>query len=144
MTSEQLWRGLDADVHTRLCECRNTRADILPLAVCVSINKDYTVEQALEYVLEHLSCNGQFFDLSNDEWKALEWAIESKARLPKAKKSEINSLVGDLDDIIVVVDILGNEIRGGTVPSDLGKRVGDIGKQVSAVRNKLADMKGVV
>ena len=69
MTADKLWEGLDSEVLMRLCDCRSRQTDILPLAKCVYKNKKMKdKESALLYVLEHLECNMQYFDLTEDEW----------------------------------------------------------------------------
>ncbi len=69
MKPSKLWEGLDSNVFQRLCECKSLKKDILPLAKCIYKNKNMDdKEQALIYVLEHLSCNSQFFDLTREEW----------------------------------------------------------------------------
>ncbi len=71
MCRETLWNGLDSDIYNRLCDCRSLKADILPLAKCIHKNKGYDAEQSLVYVLEHLECNSQDFDLTKEEFEDL-------------------------------------------------------------------------
>jgi hypothetical protein len=72
MKADELWKGLDEEILMRLCDCRSRQSDILPLARCVYKNKHMTDKvSALIYVLEHLECNMQYFDLTNDEWNAI-------------------------------------------------------------------------
>lgn len=65
------------DVYRRLCECRSTKSDIVPLTQAKwtkikSIQSDIkygaTKADALVLVLEHLDFNNQYFDLTKDEW----------------------------------------------------------------------------
>lgn len=69
---------LNDDVYTRLCECRNTKADIKTLAKAhYQIYKDtHTPSDSIIAILEHLSCNSQLFDLTNEELKKLEKTLE--------------------------------------------------------------------
>lgn len=71
MDREELWKGLDSAVYNRLCDCVSLKEDILPLTKCVKKNKGYDAEQSLCYVLEHLDCNSQFFDLTREEYDAI-------------------------------------------------------------------------
>jgi hypothetical protein len=62
------WKNLTSEQYLRLCECRSRKADIVPIAKAYMINKGYGAEDALVSALEHLDMNGQFFDLTDDEW----------------------------------------------------------------------------
>ena len=62
------WANLTEAQHTRLCECRSLRKDIVPIAKGYMLEDGYDPERALEITLEHLGSNNQFFDLSNEEW----------------------------------------------------------------------------
>ncbi len=65
-----LWSELTGEVYNRLCDCRSKKDDIVPLARSVFHNniKGFTAEDSLVYVLEHLECNSQDFDLTKDEF----------------------------------------------------------------------------
>lgn len=69
------WTTLTEAQHTRLCECRSIKADILPIAKAYKIERGYDAEQALITAIEHLDMNGQFFDLTTDEWDELQSAL---------------------------------------------------------------------
>lgn len=71
--------NVPGEVRSRLSECRSLKADI-PILVnakwtaMVEAKKDeqgFTKEDALVSVLELLDCNGQFFDLTKEEYKNL-------------------------------------------------------------------------
>lgn len=65
---------LSDEVYTRLCECRNTKADIKRLAKAhYKIYKDtHTKADSIIAILEHLSINSQDFDLTDEEFKLIE------------------------------------------------------------------------
>ncbi len=71
--------NLDGEVLTRLCNCRSRKSDIEPLVNAkwlsmVEAGKDkrgFTKEDALVDVMDLLDCNGQFFDLTADEYQEL-------------------------------------------------------------------------
>lgn len=70
--------NLPQSVLERLCECRNTRNDIKILAL-----EHYKVFKcspgdSIIAILEHLSCNSQFYDLSNEEFETLETYIAKR------------------------------------------------------------------
>lgn len=65
--------SLPDDVWNRLCHCRSRKEDVLPLAQAKwqyikNKNREYTKEDALVCVIEHLDCNGQDFELTREEW----------------------------------------------------------------------------
>ena len=71
--------NLSGEVCSRLSECRSLKADI-PILVnakwtaMVEAGKDkegLTKEDALVDILELLDCNGQYFDLTKEEWKLI-------------------------------------------------------------------------
>lgn len=64
------WDSLTQEQLMRLCECRSRKSDIVPIAKAYQINRGYSAEDALITALEHLDMNGQFFDLTDDEWNA--------------------------------------------------------------------------
>lgn len=68
---------LPCDVYKRLCECRSTKSDLVPLtqAKWIMIQNNHsdelfgaTKDDALVLVLDHLDWNNQYFDLTKDEW----------------------------------------------------------------------------
>lgn len=71
--------NLDGEVLTRLCNCRSRKSDIESLVNAkwlsmVEAGKDkrgFTKEDALVDVMDLLDCNGQFFDLTADEYQEL-------------------------------------------------------------------------
>ena len=71
--------NLKADVFGRLRECHSLKSDIESLVAAkwsamVEDGKDkagFTKEDALVFVLELLDCNGQCFDLTQDEYNSL-------------------------------------------------------------------------
>ncbi len=71
--------NLPQDVYERLGNCRNRKSDIETLvnvkwATMVEAGKreeGFTKEDALIDVLELLDCNGQYFDLSKEEYDEL-------------------------------------------------------------------------
>lgn len=74
-----MFKHLEESVYHRLCNCRCLKSDIGPLvnakwsSMC-EIGKDkhgFTKEDALVSVLELLDSNGQFFDLTVDEYSEL-------------------------------------------------------------------------
>ena len=142
----QLWDGLPSDVYERLCDCRSRREDILPLAISVYRNntKGYTAEQAIEYTLEHLSCNSQDFCLENEEWdeyiEKLERNKNTPQKSPAQKIYDKLSYIGMLDTVIAQLDVLQQEIQSGIIKEPgLPKRLGNITKYVSDVRNGIAE-----
>lgn len=62
------WTTLTQEQFTRLAECRSLKSDIVPIACAYVQELDYYPDTALEITLEHLDSNGQFFDLSEDDW----------------------------------------------------------------------------
>lgn len=69
--------NLPGDVYDRLCACRSSKADI-PVLVNARYawykeagKAGYCKEDALIAVLELLDSNGRYFDLADDEYKAL-------------------------------------------------------------------------
>lgn len=72
--------GLPSDVHLRLCECRNTKAD-LPVLVNTRWSwmktqekySGFSKEDALVFILELLDANSQWelADLTKDEYNEL-------------------------------------------------------------------------
>ena len=71
--THKLWSDLDPAIYTRLCECRNLKSDISPLARSYFRHKQstspgaYTPADALADVLDWLDSNSQYFDLTTDE-----------------------------------------------------------------------------
>ena len=71
--------SLPADVYERLGMCRSKRSDISILVNAKWLfmkeqGKDkevFTKEDALVEILDLLDCNGQFFDLTKDEYAEL-------------------------------------------------------------------------
>ena len=70
------WDNLTHEQFMRLCECRSLKSDIVPIAKAYQINRGYSAEVALVTTLEHLDMNGQFFDLTADEWNEFEHQLE--------------------------------------------------------------------
>lgn len=70
---------LEAEVYTRLCECRNIRSDLPKLVNArwlfyKEIGKDtqgFTKEDALVDILDLLDSNSQYTDLTHDEYYEL-------------------------------------------------------------------------
>ena len=68
--------SINTDVYTRLAECCIRKDDIPTLvnakwAFYKKMGKDkkgFTKEYALVSILEHLDCNGQYYDLTRDEY----------------------------------------------------------------------------
>ena len=71
--------GLPADVYARLCNCRSRKSDI---AVLVNVKwaamkengkheQGFVKEDALVDILELLDGNGQYIDLTSDEYDSL-------------------------------------------------------------------------
>lgn len=69
------WELLSNDQYIRLCNCRSIKADIIPIAKCYKQEKNISAGDALVYTLEHLDCNGQFFDFTSEEYAEIEAAI---------------------------------------------------------------------
>ena len=69
------WDSLNAEQYMRLCECRSKKFDIIPIAKAYMLERKCDAEQALERTLEHLDANGQFFDLTHDEWVDTVYAL---------------------------------------------------------------------
>ena len=69
------WDTLTSAQHDRLCDCRSLKADILPIARAYKIERGYDAEQALITALEHLDMNGQFFDLTSEEFEKLQKSL---------------------------------------------------------------------
>ena len=69
------WNTLTEAQHTRLCECRSIKADIIPIAKAYMCERDLGADDALETTLEHLDANGQFFDLTHEEWVNTVYAL---------------------------------------------------------------------
>lgn len=62
--------ALTHEQYIRLCECRSRKSDIVAIARAYMLEKSYNAEDALITALEHLDMNGQFFDLTGNEWNA--------------------------------------------------------------------------
>ena len=62
------WENLTEAQLTRLCECRSKKSDIVPIAIAYKNESAYDSENSLICALEHLDMNGQFFDLTSQEW----------------------------------------------------------------------------
>lgn len=80
MSNGKHWTDkLPRDVYSRLCACHSLRSDVSTLvnvkwAAMVEDGKreeGFTKEDALVEILELLDCNGQFLDLSRDEYDSL-------------------------------------------------------------------------
>ena len=69
------WDNLTAPQYQRLCECKSKKTDIIPIAKAYMREKGYDSEQAIEVTLEQLDANGQFFDLSHEEWVYAVYAL---------------------------------------------------------------------
>lgn len=65
------WTSLSSAQYERLCDCRSRKEDIFAIARAYKIEKNYDAVTALEVALEHLDANGQFFDLTQEEWTDL-------------------------------------------------------------------------
>lgn len=74
------WTNLTPEQHDRLCECRSLKSDIVPIATAYMIEKGYDADTALTTTLEHLDANGQFFDMTPDEWKNYISTLERRSR----------------------------------------------------------------
>lgn len=69
---------LPSDVYARLGECKTIKSD-LPALVDSKMkwmkadpkHSDYTKEDAIVFILELLDCNGQYFDLTKEEYEKL-------------------------------------------------------------------------
>ena len=87
-SKNKLWdnflRALPVDVYNRLSGCRNRKDDIEILASCyfneVLRNKpgEWTPEDALVYIFELLDANGQFYDLTRDEYDDVLYSLNRK------------------------------------------------------------------
>ncbi len=72
-------KHLNAEVYTRLCNCKSLKSDIkylvnakwLSLKQAGKDKEGFSKEDALVSVLELLDCNGQFFELTQDEYAEL-------------------------------------------------------------------------
>lgn len=62
------WSTLTTEQFTRLAECRSRMGDIVPIARAYMTERNYSAENALVATLDHLDANGQYFDLTTDEW----------------------------------------------------------------------------
>ena len=66
---------LPSDVYSRLCRCASLKSDILPLAQAkwesIKDNTNHCKEDALVDVLELLDCNGNYFDLTREEYDSI-------------------------------------------------------------------------
>ena len=70
---------LESGVYNRLCNCTTIKEDLSALVNARyrsykdngKLEKGFTKEDALVEILELLDCNGQFFDLSRDEYDEL-------------------------------------------------------------------------
>ena len=80
MSAVKRWTDtLQESVYMRLCECRSRKSDIEMLVNAKwlyykEIGKDkegFTKEDALISILEHLDCNSQYFDLTEEEYNDL-------------------------------------------------------------------------
>lgn len=68
---------LESGVYGRLCSCNSRMSDIEPLVNAKwgsmketgKDQKGFTKEDALISILELLECNGQFFDLTAEEYE---------------------------------------------------------------------------
>ncbi len=85
------------DTYTRLGACRSTKKDIETLvnvkwATMVEAGKQeegFTKEDALIDVLELLDCNGQYFDLSKEEYDELKRDIFDMSDHKSMAKKEV-------------------------------------------------------
>jgi len=62
------WTGLTEEQFNRLCNCRSRKSDIIPIARCYKDEDNLSPCDALIATLEHLDCNGQFFDIGEVEF----------------------------------------------------------------------------
>ncbi len=87
-TRDSLWSGLTDGQYERLCECRSLRRDLVPIAVCFA--KAYpseSSEDALVRALEHLDMNGQFIDLTDEEYEQAVEDIERRRNMKRQIKA---------------------------------------------------------
>lgn len=68
---KNMWTFLTEEQYERLCDCRSRKTDIYNIAKCFLINKNKTPEDAIICALEHLSCNSQDFDLTDEEFNKM-------------------------------------------------------------------------
>jgi len=62
------WKSeLTEDMYYRLCECRNLKSDIVPMAKIVKRVNNYDSEQSLDYILEWITDWNNQFNLYPDE-----------------------------------------------------------------------------
>ena len=81
---------VSTDTYRRLCECHSTKKDI-PVLVNVKWStmkengldkQGLTKEDVLVDILELLECNGQYFDLTRDEYNELkeDWVSDDRKK----------------------------------------------------------------
>lgn len=78
-TAKIYWeKELDEDTYIRLCECRNTRKDLITLSKVVKKVRGVSSEEALETMLEWVGdWNGQYevTDLTDEQYERILKAI---------------------------------------------------------------------
>ena len=73
-----MFNDLGDDSYKRLAECRSTKSDIKYIALSYLRHLRISAEEAMVVALEHLDSNGQFFDLTEDEFDRMVAWIEKK------------------------------------------------------------------
>ena len=72
MAARKWTEMLEEDVLNRLGNCKSRKSDILPLAqakwAALKEREGFCKEDALVCILELLDCNGQFIDLTRNEY----------------------------------------------------------------------------
>lgn len=80
MSKYPLWGHLSDAQYQRLCACMSTKKDICPIAECFVSVKKLKPEDAIIRALEHLECNGNWFDLTKDEYDSILSSVEKYAK----------------------------------------------------------------